>query len=496
MFGTTSYGGANGYGTVFEIAKTVTGYASTPKILASFDGPNGGNTVGSNGGVPKSNLIVDAAGDLFGTTSGYGPGGYGTVFEIAKTASTPITLVSFNNADGSSPSSLIADAAGDLFGTTSGGGTSSYGTVFEIAKTATGYASTPTTLVNFNYANGDGITPRAGLIMDGAGDLFGTTQGGGKIGGVNDDLGTVFEIAKTATGYASTPTTLVSFNGTDGSGPVGGLIADAAGDLFGTTSKGGLNYGTVFEIAKTATGYASTPTTLASFNVNNGDAPEVSLVADTAGDLFGTTSGGGTGSYGTVFEITNSGFVTATATAAAAATVAATTSTTVAAGSTLNVTDPDSIPNLLDNGTVAIASGGSLDVSSAVDPSSTGVFQLMTKASLEIAAILGGGLKIQFLGSAPTNELIIDSAANFGTHVGTASYAGPLLENFTAGDVIDLKGIASAGLGLAYSAASGDLQITSGGNALATLAFQNSTLSTGAFHEATDGAGGTLITHS
>ena len=294
----------------------------------------------------------------------------------------------------------------------------------------------------------------------------------GEIGGVNDDLGTVFEIAKTATGYASTPTTLVSFNGTDGSGPVGGLIADAAGDLFGTTSKGGLNYGTVFEIAKTATGYASTPTTLASFNVNNGDAPEVSLVADTAGDLFGTTSGGGTGSYGTVFEITNSGFVTATATAAAAATVAATTSTTVAAGSTLNVTDPDSIPNLLDNGTVAIASGGSLDVSSAVDPSSTGVFQLMTKASLEIAAILGGGLKIQFLGSAPTNELIIDSAANFGTHVGTASYAGPLLENFTAGDVIDLKGIASAGLGLAYSAASGDLQITSGGNALATLAFR------------------------
>ena len=197
---------------------------------------------------------------------------------------------------------LIADAHGDLFGTTYGGGANGYGTVFEIAKTAHGYASTPTTLVNFNYANGG--TPAAGLIADAHGDLFGTTYEGGAYGD-----GTVFEIAKTATGYASTPTTLVSFNGTDGIYPIGNLIADAHGDLFGVTLNGGANSkGTVFEIAKTAHGYASTPSTLVSFNGTDGAYPEAGLIADAHGDLFGTTAGGGANSNGTVFEITGSGF--------------------------------------------------------------------------------------------------------------------------------------------------------------------------------------------
>ena len=93
-----------------------------------------------------------------------------------------------------------------------------------------------TTIATFNGTNG--VTPAAGLIADAAGDLFGTTL----LGGANG-IGTVFEIAKTATGYASSLTTLVSFNGRDGSweGPDGGLIADAAGDLFGTTVKEPLN---------------------------------------------------------------------------------------------------------------------------------------------------------------------------------------------------------------------------------------------------------------
>ena len=103
----------------------------------------------------------------------------------------------------------------------------------------------------------------------------------------------MFEIAKTGSGYASTPTTLVSFNGTNGEDPDAGLIADAAGDLFGTTVSGGANGdGTVFEIAKTGSGYASTPTTLVSFNGTNGDGPYAGLIADAAGDLFGTTADG------------------------------------------------------------------------------------------------------------------------------------------------------------------------------------------------------------
>jgi uncharacterized repeat protein (TIGR03803 family) len=135
---------------------------------------------------------------------------------------------------------LIADADGNLFGTTVFGGANGGGTVFEIAKTAAGDASTPKSLVSFcALANcTDGQRPEAGLIADADGNLFGTTVFGGANGG-----GTVFEIAKTAGGYASTPTILVSFcalaNCADGANPFAGLIADANGNLFGTARSGG-----------------------------------------------------------------------------------------------------------------------------------------------------------------------------------------------------------------------------------------------------------------
>src|SRR6266851_6211325 len=193
-------------------------------------------------------------------------------------------LVSFNGTDGAEPlAGLIADANGNLFGTTAFGGALGFGTVFEIAKTAGGYASTPTVLVSFNRTNG--AEPEAGLIADANGNLFGTTRFGGANG-----FGTVFEIAKTAGGYASTPTVLVSFNRTNGAEPEAGLIADANGNLFGTTRFGGANrFGTVFEIAKTASGYATTPTILVSFcaqtNCADGAEPEAGLIADANGNL-------------------------------------------------------------------------------------------------------------------------------------------------------------------------------------------------------------------
>ncbi len=355
LFGTTTGGGASGDGTVFEIAKTGTGYASAPTTLFSF-----------NGEPSAVSLIVDAAGNLFGTTKGGGAtDNWGRVFEIARTsagfASTPTTLVSFDVPIGVDPiSGLIADSAGNLFSTTgqvevSGGKYEYYSTVFEITKTGSDYASTPTTLANFNF-NGHGEVVTGGLIFDAAGDLFGTTVNGGA-----DNYGTVFEIANTSTGYASTPTTLATFNGTDGEIPQADLIMDAAGNLFGTTQNGGANdqgsvfeiaktstgyastpetlfssngealgtglivdaasdlfvtaalggspnYGRVFEITKTAGGYASTPTTLISFNGPNGANPQAGLTADAAGDLFGTTVAGGTKYYSTVYELTNTGF--------------------------------------------------------------------------------------------------------------------------------------------------------------------------------------------
>ena len=319
LFGTTPDGGANDEGTVFEIAKTATGYTSAPTTLVSFNvaGDGAGGGVGPG---PQGNLIADANGDLFGTTAGGGANEDGTVFEIAKTAtgyaSAPTMLASFDGPDGEFPvGSLIADANGDLFGTTEAGGLSSAsafsdGTVFEIKKTAAGYASTPTTLASFNIYLGP-VGPEGSLIADANGDLFGVTYGGGNVDRVSA-AGTVFEIAKTAAGYDSTPITLATFTGPNGAEPVGGLILDAAGDLFGTTSEGGASglYGTAFEIKKTPTGYASAPSTLISFDGADGAGPEASLIADANGDLFGTTGGGGAnGSYGTVFEITDSGFI-------------------------------------------------------------------------------------------------------------------------------------------------------------------------------------------
>jgi uncharacterized repeat protein (TIGR03803 family) len=354
LFGTTTGGGNStncpiGCGTVFEIVNNGTRaapiYASSPKILVSFcTQPSC-----TDGRDPQGSLIADANGNLFGTTKEGGnstncPGlGCGTVFEIANNgpstapsyASSLITLVSFCAlpycADGEEPNpGLIADPNGNLFGTTLGGGAhlqscfgGPCGTVFEIVNNGTraapSYASSPKTLVSFcalpNCA--DGYYPTHGLIADANGNLFGTTLVGGEYG-----RGTVFEIVNngpsTAPSYASSLITLVSFcvlpYCADGQQPASTLIAGAVENLFGTTTEGGGqgSNGTAFEIAKTPgtpTGYASTPTTLISFNFTDGSAPLDRLVADPNGNLFGTTTGGGACRAGTVFEITSSGFI-------------------------------------------------------------------------------------------------------------------------------------------------------------------------------------------
>jgi len=311
LFGVTSFGGASDEGSVFVIAKTSTGYASTPTRLASFNF--------TDGYLPVGGVIADSAGDLFGATMSGGTYNDGTVFVLANSpagyATAPDAFISFNGADGSQPyAGLIADAAGDLFGTTHSGGLYGDGVVFEIVKSSTGYAGTPTILLNFNGS--DGANPEAALLIDAAGNLFGTTYAGGTSG-----YGTVFEIAKTSGTYSSTPTILANFNFTNGANPTAGLVADAQGDLFGTTEGGGsavdgfVTYegeGTVFEIAKQAGGYGPL-TTLADFNLADGGMPDGKLLVDAAGNLFGTTSAGGLSQQGTVFEIAKTNGVYASA---------------------------------------------------------------------------------------------------------------------------------------------------------------------------------------
>ena len=283
LYGTTVYGGSAGDGTVFELAAGT--HALT--VLASFNG-----TVYPSGG-----LTADAAGNLYGTTQNGGPANAGTVFEVAAGTRALTILASFTSpTDGANPrAGLTADAAGDLYGTTFTGGSAGDGTVFEVAA---GTHALTTVAAFTGTANG--AKPDAGLTADAAGDLYGTTSAGGSAGD-----GTVFEVA--AGTHALT--TLATFTGAaTGSDPFAGLTIDAAGNLYGTTYQGGsFNDGTVFEVADGTHAL----TTLASFaGAADGAQPNADLTADAAGDLYGTTYGGGPAGDGTVFELTGSGFVT------------------------------------------------------------------------------------------------------------------------------------------------------------------------------------------
>jgi uncharacterized repeat protein (TIGR03803 family) len=282
LFGTTTKGGPWGDGTVFEVASG----SGTITTLASFNGTNGAS--------PQGGVIEDASGNLFGTAYGGGASGCGAVFEIAKGSGTITTLASFNGTNGATPcAGLIEDASGNLFGTTYSGGASGDGTVFEIAK-GSGAIST---LASFNGANGAG--PLAAVIEDASGNLLGTTG----YGGASSD-GTVFEL----TAGSGTITTLASFNNTNGAHPCAGVAEDASGNLFGTTEDGGPGWGTVFEVAK-GSGKIST---LASFNGTNGGNPQAGLIEDASGNLFGTAENGGASGDGTVFELAKGSFTITT----------------------------------------------------------------------------------------------------------------------------------------------------------------------------------------
>ena len=180
----------------------------------------------------------------FGSEPVYSEGQYGDQWSL---------VALFDGVDGATPNSVIFDKQGDIFGTTSATGTqessgdNGFGEVFEVTDTNGVYASTPTVLATFDGA--DGRNPSGRLVMDAAGDLFGATYYGGA-----DDDGVVFELAKVDGAYSSTPTALLSFDGADGMSPLGPLTANAAGDLFGTTVGGGANDdGTVFEVSGLAT---------------------------------------------------------------------------------------------------------------------------------------------------------------------------------------------------------------------------------------------------
>jgi uncharacterized repeat protein (TIGR03803 family) len=184
LYGVTPSGGANGFGTVFEIANG----SNTITTLASFNG--------ANGKFPSPGLIIDAAGNMYGIAETGGANNDGTVFEILRGSNTITTLATFNGINGINPEAgLTRDAAGNLFGTTNSGGANNDGTVFEIASGS----SSITTLVSFSSTTGFGID--SGVTLDAAGNLYGVTSQGG----ANGD-GTVFEVT---TGAVPEPSSII-----------------------------------------------------------------------------------------------------------------------------------------------------------------------------------------------------------------------------------------------------------------------------------------------
>jgi uncharacterized repeat protein (TIGR03803 family) len=307
-YGTTAGGGDPicGCGTVFKISKS-----GTETVLYTFTGP----FPWPNGRVPLGGVIRDWAGNLYGTTSEGGSsntfcgGTCGVVFKIDPTGQYTVLHAFTGPPDGAQPlAGLVRDAAGNLYGTTAFGGGgqcevtgAGCGTVFKIDA-----AGNESVLYAFQ-GGADGFAPEAGLVMDTQGNLYGTTFGGG-----TDFPGTVFKV--TPSGQENV---LYTFkNGSDGNAPLGTLIMDAEGNLYGTTSgtDHGTN-GTVFKLSQ-----SGKETVLWDFRgYPDGAFPEAGVVMDKEGNLYGTTYLGGdinppicsgVGGCGTVFEISKGGVET------------------------------------------------------------------------------------------------------------------------------------------------------------------------------------------
>lgn len=325
LYGATDYGGGasacnGGCGTVYELVPNGSNYSE--RILYAFQG-------GSDGATPIASVLVDGSGNIWGASHSGGGGpctsttnvtGCGTVFELTPNGSsyTERVVHAFQGgSDGAYPAdSLIMDGSGRLYGTTQFGG----GTSCDISPNPQGcgivFAITPTgrevVLYHFRGGSADGNTPRSALLfLKKAQRLVGTTVHGGSTGCGGSGCGTVFELTRGSREY--TEKLLYSFGGYSGDGispsDQNGVVADAHGDIFGTTVSGGSSFGrgAVFELSPSGPGY--TEKIVHSFEGGDGAYPHASVTMDASGQLYGVAFDGGLHvhgcgySCGTVYKI-------------------------------------------------------------------------------------------------------------------------------------------------------------------------------------------------
>ncbi|HUI41543.1 MAG TPA: choice-of-anchor tandem repeat GloVer-containing protein [Terriglobia bacterium] len=289
LYGTTPFGGINGYGTIFRI--TPSGTLTTLYTFCS-------QRDCLDGGAPEAGLVQAADGDFYGVAAGGGADGYGTVFKFTLSGKLT-TIHNFQETDGSGPyTALIQATDGNFYGTTCCGGANGFGTVFKM--TPGGRLTTLHSFDNFT----DGGYPYAGLLQASDGNLYGATASGGP-----NEAGTIFKISPTGT-FATLYFFCSQNNCTDGASPYGALVQAPNGSFYGTTYYGGAyNSGTVFKF--TLSGML---TTLHNFCSQSGCAdgqwPEAPLVQATDGNFYGTSRFGGASDSGTVFKVSPTGKLT------------------------------------------------------------------------------------------------------------------------------------------------------------------------------------------
>ena len=303
LYGTAQLGGSRKLGIVYELSP-VSGGTWTEKIIHTFIG-------GTDGRFPEVGLIFDKKGNLYGTAYQGGTGGMcgglgcGVVFELSPKSGggwSEKILHTFKGGttDGANPlASLVMDSAGNLYGTTATGGAhSNAGTAFKLTPNSSG-GWTETILHSFNASSSDGSNPYASMVFDSVGNLYGTTGGGGA-----NLEGTVFKLAPGKSG-SWTESVLHSFGGpgTDGQFPFnGGVVFDSLGNLYGTTGEGGsTGQGIVFKMSP-ASGGSWSESVYLNFDGTNGIQPSYGLAVN-AGNVYGAALYGGTQLAGTVIEI-------------------------------------------------------------------------------------------------------------------------------------------------------------------------------------------------
>ena len=314
LYGLTNAGGTSedcnppGCGVVYKLAPNASGgWHETPLLSFGYEA----------GEIPQGNLLISPAGALIGATV-TGANTDGEVFELSPASSgwQESFLYSLNGvSDGDQPlDGLVADKAGNLYGTAAYGGKvdacfrEGCGTVFELSPTSSGIWQ-ETTLYTFT-GGADGANPMARLTMDSAGNLYGTTPGGGKVSKEGAcaiaGCGVVFELSRNSLG-SWTETVLYAFSGPDGLGPWGSLVMDAAGNLYGTTLVGGTGCtcGVVFELFPSSSGWHEIVLHHFTGGAGGGN-PTSGLALDSVGNLYGTTSVGAGGCVeecGVIFKL-------------------------------------------------------------------------------------------------------------------------------------------------------------------------------------------------